>query len=82
MAWLLMGFGGLTILILCSFFNVEGVCDFSKSSGHHYFVIGNCSNDRLILGWVLFLIFHPLSCTTCFVLLVMGLGPRLFDFSS
>jgi len=63
-------------------FYVKGVCGFSKNLGHHYFTIGNRSNDRLLLGWVFFLIFHLFPCTTCFMLLVMGLGPRLFGFSS
>ncbi len=36
----------------------------------------------LFLGLVFFQVFHPSACTTCFGLLVMGLGPKLLNFST
>jgi hypothetical protein len=48
-----------------------------ESSNHHYFMMCSCNSKRN-----LFWVFHPSPYTTCFVLLMMGLGPRLFNFSS
>jgi hypothetical protein len=39
-------------------------------------------HERPLLGLVSFQVFHPSPCMTCFVLLVMGLGPTFHDFSS
>jgi hypothetical protein len=37
--------------------------------------------ERPVLGSVSFQVFLPSLCMTCFVLLVMGLGPRFLMFS-
>jgi hypothetical protein len=78
MAWLTKGFRGLFLSILCSFYRQKMLWLFkiSKSSNHRYFMMYNCNSKRNLL-WV----FHSSPYTTCFVLPVMGLGPRLFDFS-
>jgi hypothetical protein len=35
-----------------------------------------------ILGLMFFQVFYPFIYTSFFLLMVMGLGPKLFDFSS
>ncbi len=47
------------------------------SSNCHYLALGNYGRkERPFLGLVSFQVFHPCPYTTCFVLVVMGLGPR------
>jgi hypothetical protein len=92
MAWSMKGFRGLFLLKgrrraledyffwFCVHFIDKGclwLFRISESSNHRCFMMCSCSRKKNLL-WV----FHPSPYTTCFVLLLMGLGPRLFDFSS
>jgi hypothetical protein len=79
-------FSGCGISILRPGFHTGG---FTVAVGHgHPLVPFNCCDRRLwqkerpLLGLVSFLVFRPFPCTTCFILLVMGLGLRFHEFSS
>ncbi len=37
--------------------------------------------ERPLLSFVFFQVFGPFSCISCFVLLMLGLGSKLLDFS-
>jgi hypothetical protein len=69
------------LLISHSVYGQRMFVGFLESSSYHYFAIDNYSKLGLpLLSLVTFYLFFPSPCMTCFVLLVMGLGPRFFIF--
>jgi hypothetical protein len=78
------GSRGLPLLIICSFYRKKVSMGFLVSLGHHYLMLNNCGNtrdERPVLGLTSSQVFYTSFCMTCFVSMVMGLGPRFGVFS-